>query len=178
MDRETDQRGEESYYELVTRFQSRLFAFISALLAGDGGASDVLQETNVVLWEKASSYNPESSFAAWAYRVAHYQVMAYRKRQQRDRRLVFNDDLVSTLVDEFQDDDDYDDSLSALQSCLGKLAQPHRLLVRQRYEQNRSVSDLAASMGQKANSVAATLYRIRKVLLDCVERALRTEGVQ
>ena len=73
-----------SYQVLVTSYQGTRYAFISALMSGDENARDVLQETNLVLWEKASSCDPNCDFASWAYRIAYYQVLAYHKRQQRN----------------------------------------------------------------------------------------------
>lgn len=177
MSQRKSEHEELPYNELVTGFQSRLYAFISTLMRGDAQAADVLQETNVVLWEKASSYDPQSSFAAWAYRIAHFQVMAHRKRHSRDHRLVFSDDLVSTLVSDFQKrTDDLDDRLAALQVCLDRLTDSNRALIRHRYAQGKSVSDMADAMGRKANAVAAALYRIRKTLLDCMEQTVNKEG--
>ena len=167
----------QSYHELVTDFQSRLYAFVSVLLAGDEGVADVVQETNVVLWEKASSYDTKSSFAAWGYGIAHYQILAYRKRRGRDSRLMFSDECVSSLATDFQEQENgYSESLLALQGCLSRLSATDRDLIRRRYERAHTVSSLAEFLGRTASSVSTSLYRIRKSLQECVERSLRKDG--
>ncbi|MGI9427969.1 MAG: sigma-70 family RNA polymerase sigma factor [Bythopirellula sp.] len=177
MSRSDHQPTEQSYQELVTGLQSKLYAFISALMMGDAGAADVLQETNLVLWEKVSSYDRQSSFAAWGYRIAHFQVLAYRKRENRDRRLVVSDELLSTLASDFRKlDTDYGDRLAALEGCLDRLSEPQRTLIRLRYEKDQSLPVVAADIGRKVNSVATSLYRIRKALLMCIERAMNRDG--
>jgi RNA polymerase sigma-70 factor (ECF subfamily) len=60
-------------------------------------ADDILQETNLVLWSKQDEFTPGTDFRVWAFRVARYQVMAYRKRQSLDR-LVFGDELIDRLA--------------------------------------------------------------------------------
>ena len=165
-----------SYHVLVTDFQSTLYAFISALMMGNEDARDVLQDTNLVLWEKASSYDPKCDFASWAYRIAHFQVLAYRKRRQRSR-LVFSEELMSLLADEFQSDfGDLDDRVEALQQCLKALPNKHRELICRRYEQEEAVSEIATNLSRSANAISLTLHRIRKVLLDCVSRNATLKG--
>ena len=69
----------------LTGCQSLLYGFICALLGGAEGAGDVLQETNIVLWNKAHEYDPARPFLPWAYTFARFQVMAWRKKQSRSR---------------------------------------------------------------------------------------------
>ena len=66
--------------QLLTGTQSRLYAYICSLIGGAAGARDVLQETNLVLWDKAQEYDPARPFLPWAYRIAYLQVLAYRKQ--------------------------------------------------------------------------------------------------
>ena len=48
-------------------------------------ADDVLQDVNRIPWEKADEYEAGTNFAAWANRVAYFQVLTLR--QQKARRL-------------------------------------------------------------------------------------------
>src|SRR4051812_13542352 len=77
----------------ITACQAALYAYVCSLLGTSAGAADVLQEANLVLWEKAMEYDPERPFLPWARRIAHFQVLAYRKRQSREK-LLFDDDLL------------------------------------------------------------------------------------
>src|SRR5438445_5692787 len=83
---------------LLTSHQSTLYAAITAMLGGAEGAQDVLQETNVVLLEKAGEYDVARPFVPWALAFARFQVLAWRKRQSRDR-LVLNEELFAALAD-------------------------------------------------------------------------------
>jgi len=90
-------RDSNQFVRLMTEHQGRLFAYIFSLLGNTDAANDVLQEVNVVLWRDSREFRPGSNFKAWAFRVAHFQVMAWRQRQIRDR-LVFEDDLLEALA--------------------------------------------------------------------------------
>lgn len=83
----------DEFLQLITEFQGRLFGFVLAMLGDVDQANEVLQETNLVLWRKSDEFEPGSDFKAWSFRIAHFQVMAFRQRQIRDR-LVFSDEVI------------------------------------------------------------------------------------
>ena len=85
------------FIENVTRVQRKLHAFIWSLVRSGADADDILQETNLVLWRKSDEFEPGSNFDAWAFRIAQFQVLAFRKRQQRSK-LHFDDELVEALA--------------------------------------------------------------------------------
>ena len=152
--------------------QSGLYAYVCSLLGTSRGAADVLQEANVVLWEKAAEYDPARPFLPWAFRVAHYQVLAYRKRQSRDK-LVFDDDLLAAVTDALRRrDESADRELQALDGCVGKLPARQRDVVEARYRTGEAVDAMARRLGKAPNAMAAELYRLRKQLMDCVRRTL------
>lgn len=163
------------FVERLTGAQSALYACIHTLMAGAAEAADVLQETNRVLWQKAAEYDAARPFLPWAYRIAQFQVMAHRKRLSRER-LVFDEELVGQLADEFkQQAHAGDGQLRALEQCLQKLPEAHRELVAAKYERGEAVNDIAARVGRPVNAVSAMLYRIRNALAECIERTLAEE---
>ncbi len=163
------------FVERLTAAQSALHGCVHTLMAGAPDAADVLQETNRVLWRKAAEYDPARPFLPWAYRVAHFQVLAHRRRVARER-LVFDEKLVGRLAEEFTAQSRADDrELRALDECLQKLPPAHRELVDARYQRGESVNDIAARRGRPANAVSALLYRIRNALAGCIRQALASQ---
>ena len=160
----------DDFVRLMTEHQGRLFGYILSLLGDPDPANDVLQETNVVLWRDSREFRPGTNFKAWAFRVAHFQVMAYRQRQIRDR-LVFEDDLLEVLAFGAREaDESYDARQRMLTGCLEKLAAPQREMVRRRYAEGHSLQALADERGMTANAVTQALFRIRQSLMHCVAR--------
>lgn len=163
------------FVERLTEAQSALYGCIHAMMAGAPAVADVLQETNRVLWKKAAEYDPARPFLPWAYRVAHFEVLAHRKRQSRDR-LVFDDELMGLLADEYAQQSS-SGALNALELCLQKLPVGQRELVESRYARGEAVADIAARDGKAANAVSALLYRIRGLLAECIEKTVANEGM-
>jgi RNA polymerase sigma-70 factor, ECF subfamily len=50
----------------IDRHQAALRACVISLMPGMDGGSDVLQETNLELWEKRPQLRPGTNFGAWA----------------------------------------------------------------------------------------------------------------
>ena len=129
----------------------------------------------MVLWEKAADYDPSRPFLPWAYTFAYMQVLAWRKKRQRDR-LVFDEDLLSSISDSFsRREGAADRRLDALEGCMQGLEPEHRVLVDRRYVHGDSVNNVARELKKGPNVVSASLYRIRKSLMDCIQGKLASE---
>ena len=137
------------------------------------GASDILQQANLVLLEKESGFSHGTDFFAWAARVAYFEVLADRRRRVRDRHL-FNDEMLSIVADKSSRvAGALDDRADALRDCLAALAAEQRDLLSRRYRPGGSVNEIAKSLGKTPGAVSAALHRLRNALLDCVEEKLR-----
>jgi RNA polymerase sigma-70 factor (ECF subfamily) len=163
-------RDSDDFVRLMTEHQGRLFAYVFSLLGNPDAANDVLQEINIVLWRDGREFLPGSNFKAWAFRIAHFQVMAWRQRQIRDR-LVFEDDMLEVLATGARECDDmFDRRQERLTGCLEKLTPEHRELIRKRYAEGTPLQSIASERGTTANAVMQTLFRIRQRLMLCVAR--------
>ncbi len=158
----------DEFLRLITEFQGRLFGYLLSMLGDTDQANEVLQETNLVLWRKSNEFQAGSDFKAWSFRVAHFQVMAFRQRQIRDR-LVFDDDMVETFGrDASAQDEAYKQRIELLETCIDNLSERNREVLCRFYDEGQSLDVIAASLKRKANAVGQMLFRIRKALIDCV----------
>ncbi len=158
------------FVQRLTNCQPRLHAYIMTLVLDPHQADDVLQQTNLVMWEKLDEYLDCENFDALARRVAHFQVMALRRDRGRERgRLMFDDALLERIASTAEGKTGVMlGYLAAMRDCMAKLTELQRRLVRRRYEPGGSVAIIAAESGDSPNNVSASLYRIRKLLLACI----------
>jgi RNA polymerase sigma-70 factor, ECF subfamily len=161
--------------ELVQRLtscQSRLYAYIVTILLDPSQSEDVLQQTNLVIWEKAEEFAGCENFEARACKVAYFQALASRRNALRDhRRLLFDDQLLEKVAQRTSDrigqmEHSY---LATLRQCMKKLTAQQRELLDRRYEPGATVNNIAASRGEAPDTTSALLYRIRKKLLACIQ---------
>lgn len=166
-------RKQTSYVELLTASQQPLYVYINTLLWGDSNVRDVLQETNLELWQKADSYDFSKPFLPWAYGFAYYRVLAHRKAQGNSK-LMFSDELLHLADETFRSQAEFaDERLAALSKCLQNLRPPQRELIRLRYEEAQPAVDIARGTGATEMQIGSRLYRIRRILSDCISRRVR-----
>lgn len=162
----------------ITRNQRQLHAFVLSLVWHPVEADDVLQETNLMLWQKASEFNDSRPFLPWAIRFAQLQALAHLKRLHRQHdRLLIDDDLAKIMADEAAAEETlFEARRFALADCLQKLTPRQRELVWRRYEPDATVADMAAAAKIAPKALSERLRRIRHTLLDCVRKTLAEES--
>ena len=160
----------------ITAVQRRLYGFVRTLVYDREMVDEIVQETNVALWEQFERFEAGTNFAAWACRVAWFKVLDYR-RSQKVRRLRFADTLVETLAAEsIEVSDELDAERFALEQCVAKLTQRHRDLVSLYYEKRLSLTQIAATLSTNSNAIGQMLHRVRATLRSCVRRQLGAAG--
>jgi RNA polymerase sigma-70 factor (ECF subfamily) len=163
--------GTEQFIRCLTDHQSRLFIYLVSLLGDVNEARDVLQETNLVLWRRSADFAEGTDFTAWSRTIAHFQVLAYLRDKKRDR-LVFDGELLQQLAQRPQPAEDSEARHVALRHCLAELPDGPRLLISQRYRSGSSIRELARRLGKSEGALKVALSRIRKRLMDCIEKRL------
>lgn len=171
-----DSNQHDEFVLQVINAQTRMYAYILSLVLDRDRARDILQQTNLVMLQKEPEFEHGTNFLAWAYKVAFYEVLAERRARQRDKHL-FNDELLALVATRMTTrNQSLDDRSAALEHCLGMLSPEHRSLIIERYRADGKVSTLAERLNKTPAAVSALLYRIRSVLLECVERKLGQAG--
>jgi RNA polymerase sigma-70 factor (ECF subfamily) len=168
----------EEFVRELTGCQARLLSFVMTLLPDQEAAQEVVQNTNVVLWRKASDFTPGTNFLAWAFQIARHEVRAYLRDCARDR-LVFDIPLVEEMATSAQAHIENASKLAIyLDECLSLRTAEERALLQARYAMGGSVKEMAKQQGRTPNHLSLMLCRIRQKLASCVGRKLAREEQQ
>ena len=165
---------------LIVRHQTRLRAYIISLMPGLPGVSDVLQETNLVLWEKMKSFKSGTNFTAWAFKVARLEVLAHCRKLKRADETMANPAVAERIAEQIGSDFEGDNDLietriQALHHCMEKLSDEERALVMRRYTSGTSLAEYARETGYSSSSLRSVLQRLRIALRRCITARLATE---
>jgi len=166
--------GKESeFVRLLTRHSSQIYGFILMLSVKRSDAEDILQDTSVVLWEKFDSYEPGTSFQAWACQIAYYETLSRRRKQNRIQYL---SDASLTLLakDALSIMEQTDLDKDALADCLEKLAEKDRRLIEQKYFVQLSTSEIAERSARSVHAIYRALSRVHGLLLRCMRKAFES----
>ena len=162
---------------LLTEAQPRLFAFILTLLPDRHAARDVLQETNLTLWEKADEFEYGTNFIGWSCQIARFKVLAHFRDAGRDRHL-FDEATLSRMAGVAERmTEQTRDRLDALAECKELLPAEQRELIHRRYDREQTPAMIADETGNSSNTVRQSLFRTRHALMKCVQGKL-AEGDQ
>ena len=165
----------EEFIQLFTQAQRPLYLSILSQLGHAQAAEEVLQETNLIIWSKALQFQPGSNFLAWGRQIAQFEVLKWKQRRSRER-LTFSDKFINAVADgSASRSEELELRQRALEECLKKLPDQDRELIETRYRPGMNGKDVAEFLGRPANSVYQSLGRIRKALIDCVNRTLAAE---
>lgn len=165
------------FIEEFTRVQRRLYLFILSQVPSTVDAEEIQQETNVVLWRKQADYEIGTNFFAWTAQIARFEILKHRRRHARSK-LTFSNEFLDAVADDIEERSDVLEARRhALKNCLEKLKPTDRELIELRYRSTDEAQEIAKQLGRPANSVYQSIGRIRKVLQDCIERTVATDGV-
>ena len=172
-----DPKRYEEFAGLVRLHTNQVLAYINALLLNWSDADDLFQETCLVLWQKFDEFKPGTNFLAWALRIADHKVMKFRTKQARYAAFTatLRDALMADVAE--RSADDVAASLTTLSRCMDRLTDNDRRIVTLCYGETVPVRQMADAMGRSPQSVHHSLCRIRKWLIDCIDRGLRREDM-
>jgi RNA polymerase sigma-70 factor (ECF subfamily) len=138
-----------------------------------------MQRVRIRIWQQFDQYEADKSFAAWARAIAYYLVLAYRKEKSRQREF-FNERVLEAIGEQFESHlDQASDRRDALLRCLNKLEDRKRDLVTKYYTSAHDTAEsIAAALAMSPNAVRQSLFRIRRMLLDCVQRTMQADSRQ
>jgi RNA polymerase sigma-70 factor (ECF subfamily) len=169
----------EHFLRLLGAHERGLFAYVYALAPNWQDAEEVMQRVRIRIWQQFDQYDVEKPFDAWARAIAYYLVLAYRKEKSRQREF-FTEAILEAVSNQFDVHlQNADDRREALLRCMEKLDSRRRKLVTDYYSSARNAGEtIAEKLSMTPNALRQSLYRIRKILLECVTRTMRAEANQ
>jgi len=169
-----DPQRTAEFLELYSSCQHSLYVYIVTLIGNPVDAHDVLQDTNLVLWEKFDQFQLGTNFRAWAREVARYRVLRYRQMRANDAPML-DPRVLEAVAVQLDNTGPVRDELydKLLLGCVEQLSDADRELIRARYLSGVRVKALAEQMRRSENAVSQSLGRIRRLLRKCVEEGVK-----
>lgn len=168
-------RNKTAFGQIFHYFSPRIRRYGIQHLRSEARAMELVQETLLAVWQKASLYNPDKGAATtWIYTVMRNQCFDMLRRQQINREDMVADDLWPALEYEAEQSGDADpgenDILTRqLTHYLHHLSQPQREIVSGVYLQDQTLQELAdryaIPLGTVKSRLRLALARLRELLV-------------
>lgn len=163
------------FIEQVRQEHTRLRAFIRSLGVRAEAVDDVAQECFILALDKLPQFERGTDFGAWVRGMARRLVMNLLRKEQR-RQLILSDAVTQFMADAAENepaDDRIVEKVEALRACVSQMPERSRELVQMRYFEDLSPGAIASRLERTANDVRQMLFRLRRALLDCVEKRMK-----
>jgi len=162
---------------LLIEHQALLRAYVGAIVRNRDLVEEALQETAVVIMQRAEQATDRTRFAAWARGVARRVALALARKRGRVRAV---DPRLLDLTE--ADWNSYDTATlrarrTALNGCIESLSPTSRKLLEMRYERKMGGKDIAKALKRSLGGMYTALSKIHKSLSDCVRGRLATEDI-
>jgi len=162
-------------FRLIALHQRWLYSYALLMLGSRVDADKVFHETTITIWRKFEQYKSGTNFQAWARKIAHFQILQYRRKQARERRFLSDAFVENIAHEEAALSDLLEARRKALSHCLSLLKTRDRDLVQLCYSPNSTMKSVAEQIGCSANAVYKTIGRIRQSLFECINRTIAAE---
>ncbi len=163
------------FMSLLVPNQRRISAFILSMVPNKQDTEDILQETLAEMWNKFDRFEIGTDFVAWGCTIAKYKVIEFR-RKVKNSRLQFSDSLIRILeMESDQKLKKMSSYIDALQQCMQKLSLKELGFLKQRYEDDLTLTKIASRTGISLQSVHKAISIIHSKLVRCIRTNLRLE---
>lgn len=162
------------FIQALTECQEALRGYCYAKTRIWADAEDVMQKTNLKLWELEADWDRERPFLPWALGVARITVLSHYRDRQRDR-LVFDEDVMELMEKPLRIEAEKTPELVlAMRHCLGRIEAKPREILKAHYLEGWSLGEIAESVGRSVSGIKSLLFRLRRELASCIEKEMRT----
>jgi RNA polymerase sigma-70 factor (ECF subfamily) len=159
---------------LVQRHQAGVWRYVRFLGALAAEADDLTQETFFALARAQFVERDEWQTAGYLRVVARNQLLALRRRQNREVNTVELEAADTVWAAAAGTDGNLTSYLDALRSCLDELEGRPRQAVDLHYRDQASREAIASQLGMQPDGVKTLLRRTREILRECVERKINS----
>jgi RNA polymerase sigma-70 factor, ECF subfamily len=164
----SNETREAEFVRLLTSHQRDIYFYVRSLVLDLDEVEEVVQNTNLVLWEKHAQFDSGRDFRPWAFQIARHKISEHRAQHKRSC-VRFSDALIDELALQSPQCAKVDSDLTDdLRRCIAQLPARDRELLNQRYSLASSCERIAEAVGRPIRWVYNALNRIRQELMDCV----------
>lgn len=154
---------------LYDRYAQKVFAKCVSFADSRDVAEDLVQDIFVKLYLNLKKFRGESKFSTWLYAFAYNHCVNYYKSviKQKHKQSVLDEELLGdTIVDDVSDQELLSLNVEKLQVSLGQLDAQDRIIILMKYQDDKSIKEIATMLELGESAVKMRLHRGKKKLIE------------
>ena len=160
--------NQESFAELVDRYESKLLRYIQRLTGlPTNQAEDVLQEVFIKIYKNLNNFDPSLKFSSWAYRITHNESINHIKKQKNHDPLETDDEDALNLIEILESESDTQkeaiqkETAARVWAALQKLPKKYRDVLILYYLEDQDYAAISDILKKPSGTVATLLNRAK-----------------
>ena len=166
--REALDGNSEAYGVLVERYQARLFNAMLQVVGTHEEAEDVVQDSFVQAYIKLGTFQGNSQFFTWLYRIAFNNALSRQRRRRRDLSIEQSREITGTDPEDCIEAPDAPllraERVGSVHAALQRLSEEHRTILVLREMEDLSYEEIAEILTINIGTVRSRLSRARSQL--------------
>lgn len=165
----------EVYAVLVNKYKSYAFTIAQKILQNRPEAEEAAQDAFIKAFHHLASFNRESKFSTWLYRIVFNTAISYRRKNRQQFQ-----SIETTIIEYDQDADgllEKIDKKKYLNQAMLKLSEADRGALTLFYLEEFSLEEIAEITGMQANTAKVRIHRARLRLADELKNILNQEAL-
>ena len=162
---------EESFEELVRRYQRPIVGYIFRMLGDYDSSLDVTQEVFIKVYNSLHRYSSDYKFSTWLYRIAHNATIDHIRRNSANTQSIETDcgDGSYQLQIESRDpspekERERKEWKAEIEAVVKRLPTAYRELILLRHSQDLCYDEIAEVTGLPLGTVKNRLFRAREMM--------------
>jgi len=171
----------DAYIDVVRLLEHRARSWVTARCPPGSDPDEIAHEAFITAYDQLDRYQAGTSFRAWFFAILRNKLLsAYGRARDRNRAKhryalhAIAQEQERRLAEERAPNDD-EEALATLRSCLAGLAPGARELVQLRYDRAEDLASIARHTGRSIGALKKAFFKIRRQLLECLQRHGITE---
>ncbi|MCH2208387.1 MAG: sigma-70 family RNA polymerase sigma factor [Lentisphaerales bacterium] len=167
----------DAYWTIVNQYKLMVRSYVASILFNQSDIDDLTQETFITAYKKLSEFDSSKDFGSWIRGIARFKMTNYMRATKRRSNLMgnFKEKVIDIISPEIEHklQVESDHSIKALLTCIAKLPQNMRLIVKSGLNGIKA-QNLAEEINSTPGAIYNLQYRANGLLRDCVKKEIST----
>src|SRR5215213_8520351 len=162
---------EESFEELVRRYQRPIVGYVFRMLGDYDSALDVTQEVFIKIYNSLHRYSSDYKFSTWLYRIAHNATIDHIRRNSANTQSIETETPDGAYQLQIESRDPSPEVVRErkewkveIEAVVKRLPTAYRELILLRHSQDLSYDEIAEVTGLPLGTVKNRLFRAREMM--------------
>ncbi|WP_341215941.1 sigma-70 family RNA polymerase sigma factor [uncultured Wocania sp.] len=163
---------ESLFLKILEQNQQKLFRICSVYSKNPDDTKDLFQEVLINIWKSLPSFEYKSSIETWVYRITLNTCLRFRSNDiKKQKRFISTDNLNDFGLQTEVENEDQKEKLVQLRHCINTLNKGDKAII-SLYLEKLPYKEISNITGITENNVAVKIKRIKKKLLNCINKTL------